>query len=92
MKEWYWFVILGVVIGTAFLPLILKEKCPGCKKHKLRSIDVNEETRQAVEGEERQFLSFFTCTDCGKNWKRERSGPIEEANAQDYPVVFKAKA
>ncbi len=88
MKEWYWFVILAVIIGTVFLPLILKEKCPGCKKNKLRSVDMNEDLRLEVEGESRQFLSFFTCDNCAKRWKRERSGPIEAADAETYEKVF----
>lgn len=90
MKEWYWFAIVGALVSIAFAPSFLKGKCPKCSKRKLVTVPLDDATTRALaaEGNERQFLSFYTCGGCDAQLLRERTGPFEDATAKSWQQVF----
>lgn len=89
MGEFLWYFIMAIVVGTAFLPLILKERCPTCKRRclkQLNPLDVNDPT---YELESPRFVTYFFCGDCDQYLRRERNNPMEvlpEPEADDTVV------
>ena len=71
MKDWYWIPVFLVIIGTAFLPVILKSKCPKCKQRKIVQIEDSAD-------ENEKYTYYFHCQSCQTKFKRVKSGPLQE--------------
>jgi transcription elongation factor Elf1 len=71
MKEWYWILIFFLIVFTAFLPAVLKAKCPKCGKRKIVQVEGELDT-------EEPYTYHFKCNQCEAQYKKVKSGPMEE--------------
>lgn len=71
MKDSYMVFVLLAVMITPFLPQLLKGKCPACGKRRLEALEVCPDG-----GEPDPFISYHTCKNCCKNFRRVKSGPL----------------
>lgn len=89
LKEWYWLVIYAALIAVAFAPTFLKTKCPSCRKRKLESVDIDQNTREDLQRrEDVQFLTFFRCTACGARFMREKTAPYQDASDSRWNLAY----
>lgn len=89
MKDWHWFLILGSVMITPFLPLLLKSKCMSCGKRKLQSIDTLRLCPEGGDGSP-TYLTFYKCDHCGQHFKRNRTGAYETSSREEFNMTSEA--
>lgn len=77
MGEFIWYFIMATVVGTAFLPLILREKCPSCKRRVLKTINPLDVIDPEMEKQALRFVTYFRCETCEHTVRRVRNGPME---------------
>lgn len=77
MGEFIWYFIMATVVGTAFLPLVLREKCPTCRKRSLKQLSANEVFDLNRPMDEPRFVTYFNCENCEHLVRKVRSGPPE---------------
>lgn len=89
VKDWHWFFIFAAILITPLLPVILREKCPACKRRKLQSFDtlklLSEEGPSAYS-----YLTFFRCDKCKSVYKRNRTKPLEPSSQEEYKLLSEA--
>lgn len=73
MKDNYMIFVLLAVMLTPFFPVLLKSKCPACKKRKLEHLDtVTKEIKNKST-----FVTYYVCHHCKQQFMREKSGPLQ---------------
>ena len=77
MSDYIWYLIMATVVGTAFLPLLLRQKCTRCKKRILKQINQIEAVDPDFLQNEPKFSTYFWCKPCDIILRRERTGPLE---------------
>jgi hypothetical protein len=77
MGEFIWYFIMATVVGTAFLPLILREKCPTCKRRVLKQVNPLDVIDPALENEKPRFVTYFWCEPCDQIVRQIRTNPME---------------
>jgi len=89
MKDFHWFIVLGAVLITPFLPALLRGKCPSCKKRKLQSLDT---LKIHAEQEASQFtyITLYKCDACKALFKRNKSGALETSSEDEHKIFAEA--
>lgn len=75
MKDNYMILVLLAIMLTPFFPILLKSKCPVCKKKKLEHL---ESVNTATEGQKQNFITYYRCHNCNNEFERVRSGPLKQ--------------
>ncbi len=84
MKDNYMILVLLAIMLTPFFPILLKSKCPVCKKKKLEHL---ESVNTAAEGQRQNFITYYRCHNCENEFERVRSGPLKQVSAETKTVV-----
>lgn len=73
MKDSYMIIAILAVMLTPFFPVLLKSKCPNCKKRKLEHLETisGESTKGAT------YTTYYHCHNCDAQFQREKSGPLK---------------
>ncbi|MBX9688166.1 MAG: hypothetical protein K2X27_15770 [Candidatus Obscuribacterales bacterium] len=78
MKEFFrdssMMIVLLIVMASPFLPILLKSKCPGCRKRKLEHLETV--SKESAKGN--TFITYYHCHHCKANFEREKSGPLKQ--------------
>ncbi len=89
MKDWHWFIVFAVILITPLLPNILRDKCPGCNRRKLNSLETLK-----LHGDDGphtfSYIAFSRCDNCSNMYKRVKSGPLERSSAEEYRLLSEA--
>lgn len=73
MKDNYMIFVLIAVMLTPFFPVLLKSKCPQCKKRKLEHLEtVTKEIKDKAT-----FITYYVCHHCQQQFMRVKSGPLK---------------
>lgn len=73
MKDSYMVFVLLAVMITPFLPQLLKGKCPVCGKRRLEALEACPDGTDSDPG---PYISYHTCKNCCKIFRRVKSGPL----------------
>ncbi|HEY9679879.1 MAG TPA: hypothetical protein V6C76_17885 [Drouetiella sp.] len=89
MKDAHWIIVFAVILITPFLPVLLRDKCPGCKRRKLNSLETLKV--HADDGPQTfSYITFYKCDNCLNLYKRIKSGPLEESTKEEYRLLGEA--
>lgn len=73
MKDNYMIFVLLAVMLTPLFPVLLKSKCPSCKKRKLEHLEtVTQEIKNKAT-----FITYYVCHHCKQQFLRVKSGPLK---------------
>ena len=72
-------LVVLAVLGSPFLPILLKSKCPSCQKKKLEHLET---VTPEVEGGKKTFITLYHCHSCNKQFQRVKSGPLLEIQVE----------
>lgn len=89
MKDFHWFIILGAIMLTPFLPSLLRSKCPKCAKRKMQSLDT---LKIHAEGEASKFtyVTLYRCDACKGLFKRIKSGALMPSSPDEHKMFAEA--
>jgi hypothetical protein len=89
MKDWHWIFVFAVILITPLLPNILREKCPGCNRRKMQSLETLKV--HSDDGPHTfAYITFYRCDKCSAIFKRNKSGPLEESSQEEYRLLSEA--
>lgn len=89
MKDAHWIIVFAVILITPFLPVILRDKCPGCNKRKLNSLETLKV--HADDGPQTfSYIAFHRCDNCHSIFKRIKSAPLELSSQEEYRLLSEA--
>jgi len=89
MKDWHWIFVFAVILITPFLPNILREKCPGCRRRKLQSLETLK-VHSDNGPDSFSYITFYQCDRCKSLFKRNKSGPLETSTREEYKLLSEA--
>lgn len=72
MKDGFMILVLFLVMLSPFFPILLKSKCPLCRKRKLEHLD----TEKTAGEKGNTFITFYHCHACDTDFQQEKSGPL----------------
>lgn len=72
-RDGFMILVLLAVMLTPFFPILLKSKCPLCRKRKLEHLDT--EKSEGTRGN--TFITFYRCHNCRTEFQQEKSGPLK---------------
>lgn len=89
MKDWHWFIVFAVILITPLLPNILRDKCPGCSRRKLNSLET---LKVHADGgpDTFSYITFYRCEKCSNMYKRVKSAPLELSSPEEYKLLSEA--
>ncbi|HEY9712232.1 MAG TPA: hypothetical protein V6C72_02105 [Chroococcales cyanobacterium] len=89
LKDWHWIFVFAAILITPFLPAILRDKCPACKRRKLQSIEtlklLGEEGSSSYN-----YVTFYRCDRCSEYFKRNKSGPLKPSSNDEFKLMSQA--
>lgn len=89
MKDFHWFIVLGAILITPFLPMLLRSQCPSCKKRKLNSLDtVKIHAEDQASGF--TYVALYRCDSCHALFKRTRSGALQPSSSDEHKMLAEA--
>jgi hypothetical protein len=77
-------LVVIAVLGSPFLPILLKSKCPSCNKKKLEHLET---VTPDLDGGKRTFITLYLCHNCNKQFQRVKSGPLLEIPVESQTQV-----
>ena len=89
MKDWHWFFIFAAILITPLLPVILRDKCPGCKRRKMQSLETLKVYSDSGP-ETFSYITFYRCDSCQAIFKRNKSGPCVASSEEEHRLLAEA--
>lgn len=93
-KDSYMYIVILLVMLTPLFPVLLKSKCPACRKRKLEHLDtVNSKSALGAV----TYITHYVCHNCSTRFEREKSGPLKVVTElsdvrQDVPKISQTAA
>lgn len=87
MKDGFMILVLFLVMLSPFFPLLLKTKCPLCRKRKLEHLD----TEKAAGEKGSTFITFYHCHACASDFQQEKSGPLVKVDTLPIAETYSSE-